>query len=505
MHPVPNMMNGLPRGCLPSFLNIEMGIVWIFGSFWGHVVNEFLIKILAFLGMYFLLKMHFLKEEKNHIVVAFAALFFALIPTLGFAGLAEYGLPLLILAFLNLRKPDPSLYNYGLIALFAFYSFFVYSGMFALIALGLLGSWDIYANRKVNYRFFSGLAFLLFLYIGIEYQLIDLLFFEKNFHTHRVDFDFNPSLNEKGVVIVSLLNLFTGKYHSGNFPGFIFIPIGLAGLVYGFFQKNVQYKTVLLLFALACLTAFLTTIWDWSRLRILYENISIFRSVNFRRFHYFLPPLVVIFFATGISQFSSTRYFRHFFIVLVLVITGWLWRADQAFNHHLGDYHGFSKSEVGHWNFNQFYTLEPFSEIKDFIGQPQHSYRIACLGFQPAVAQYNGFFTLDSYQNNFPLEYRRKFTAMQAKEFQKSKATLENGNRCYLVSAEVANGEASDFHIKKWEIDTDILQELNCSYIISILQIDNSDELGFSLLKSFEGTHDFPKSYLYFVGKTEIP
>ncbi|MDA6131502.1 DUF6044 family protein, partial [Escherichia coli] len=57
----------------------------------------------------------------------------------------------------------------------------------------------------------------------------------------------------------------------------------------------------------------------------------------------------------------------------------------------------------------QFYAEEQFSAIKEYIGLPQEDYRVASIGLHPAIAQYNGFYTLDSYNNFYPLTYKYQF------------------------------------------------------------------------------------------------
>ena len=70
--------------------------------------------------------------------------------------------------------------------------------------------------------------------------------------------------------------------------------------------------------------------------------------------------------------------------------------------------------------FQEFYAEELFQEIDQFIGLPKSSYRVASIGLHPAVSQYNGFYTLDTYNNFYPLTYKYEFRKIITKELEKS-------------------------------------------------------------------------------------
>ena len=89
----------------------------------------------------------------------------------------------------------------------------------------------------------------------------------------------------------------------------------------------------------------------------------------------------------------------------------------------------------------EFYAEELFSQIKDHIGLPARDYRVASVGLHPAIAQYNGFYTLDSYNNFYPLHYKHEFRKIIENELEKNKQIRtyfdEWGGRCYLFTDEL--------------------------------------------------------------------
>ncbi len=90
-------------------------------------------------------------------------------------------------------------------------------------------------------------------------------------------------------------------------------------------------------------------------------------------------------------------------------------------------------------SYRAFYATNQFDAIKREIDRPTSTYRVASLGFHPAIAQYNGLQTIDGYVNFYPLSYKRQFRRIIEGELNKS-PTLRRyydtwGNRVYVFSA----------------------------------------------------------------------
>ena len=69
---------------------------------------------------------------------------------------------------------------------------------------------------------------------------------------------------------------------------------------------------------------------------------------------------------------------------------------------------------------------------------PVEDYRVASIGIHPAIAQYNGFYTLDTYNNFYPLSYKHEFRKIIEKELEKNKKIRNYfdawGGRCYFFT-----------------------------------------------------------------------
>ncbi|MCK4695469.1 MAG: hypothetical protein KAT74_06890, partial [Candidatus Cloacimonetes bacterium] len=165
--------------------------------------------------------------------------------------------------------------------------------------------------------------------------------------------------------------------------------------------------------------------------------------------------------------------------------------------------------------YKEFFSEKLFYEINDFIGRPQNEYRVVSLGIHPSIAQYNGFYTLDSYQNNYLLDYKDKFRKVIEKELGKSQAGKrwfdEWGNRCYLFSSELQprlseispwpvffeNIKEKENKIHNLEINSQALKELGGKYIFSTYEILNTRENDLELLNIFEREDSPWRIYLY--------
>ena len=147
--------------------------------------------------------------------------------------------------------------------------------------------------------------------------------------------------------------------------------------------------------------------------------------------------------------------------------------------------------------FKQFYDTTLFDEIhKQISTQPNYKTKTISVGIYPCVAEYNGFWTLDAYRVNYPVEYKHKFRTLIAPELNKSESLRKSfdewGSRCYVFSAMLEKqgnqylcGKKDNISIDKLEIDTVTLKDLDCDYVISAVNILNYQALGLDYVDSF--------------------
>lgn len=156
-------------------------------------------------------------------------------------------------------------------------------------------------------------------------------------------------------------------------------------------------------------------------------------------------------------------------------------------------------------SFREFYASDQFKQIKRFIGRPTDSYRVASIGLHPAIAQYNGFYTLDTYANIYPLKYKYQFRKIIAKELDKNPALKryfdEWGSRCYLFVDELGKHYAFKKSTKKkitnLELNTEAFKKMGGQYIFSSVPIMNAEQNKLALLKRFSHPQSAWNIYVY--------
>lgn len=160
---------------------------------------------------------------------------------------------------------------------------------------------------------------------------------------------------------------------------------------------------------------------------------------------------------------------------------------------------------TGYISWKSYYAEDLMQKLDDAIGKDKSSYRIAHLGMSPAPALMHGFYTVDGYSNNYPLEYKHRFRKVIEKELEEVPETAVYydtwGSRCYLFNSESGNvwmlGKHQKIVYQDLRFDIDALKNLGCSYIFSCGVIENADELGLNLLGYYETDSSYWGVWLY--------
>jgi len=235
-----------------------------------------------------------------------------------------------------------------------------------------------------------------------------------------------------------------------------------------------------LLLGLGILISFWYGFWFSSFWIPLKQDFTILQIFQFSRFNWLHPLIYFLLFAVALRVINDSLHFNErqlgkiLAIVLillqltVLLPNNWATVSMDTANHDAITY-------------RQFYAEDLFQNIEDDIGLDQASYRVINIGFHPAIAQYNGFYTLDGYSNNYPLEYKHRFRNIISNELDKN-PSLEDyfdymGSRCYVLVDELGlnfvNTKDSSTVINNLELNITALYEMNCSYIFSAVNITN--------------------------------
>ncbi|MFZ0444563.1 MAG: DUF6044 family protein [Bacillus sp. (in: firmicutes)] len=491
---IPQVMNG---NLLRNAFGTEWsGIVWLhalFPTMLAYAISQTITRVFAFMGMYLLLRDHFLRSDEWIMISVGTALTFALTPFWPSGMLSTLGMPLALWAFLHIRNGRISWREYAVFTLLPLYSSIVLGMFFFLFAMGVLWINDVIKRKKHVIGFLIALIYMSLVYMIVEYRLVYSFIFDGDPNS-RDDY-FHTTLSLARVIRLTFKNYVFGHTHVMTIHAFIVLPVLFIALLI-IWKKGwwKQEKLFVYLFILNFLLSLWYAFWFFKGWEPLTEKFHFMNTFNFARFH-FLRPLVI--YASFALALKVMWQFHHWWkpIVSLCIIAQivQLVPFNEEIAHH-------QKPSV-----KEFYDVELFSEIKEHIGLPQDEYRVASIGLHPAIAQYNGFYTLDSYNNFYPLTYKYQFRKIIEKELAKNKEIRtyfdEWGGRCYLFTAELGKHymfkKSSKKKLKTISLQTDVFKEMGGRYIFSAIPIINEDENKLRLEKEFTTKKSAWKIYLY--------
>lgn len=501
---IPNMMHGIPRAAFRTGLNLEVLSFWLLPPYTAQVVNSAVIHGIGFWGMYALLCRYVLAEPPWAVTQVAVALLFALVPCSVVHGASVTGQPLLLFAFFNLLTRQPRWYDWLIIILFPFYSFFVWAGLFICVALGVIGVVSMVRNRAINWAYVTGLAALSGLYCLSEWQMI-YSFLAKTYVSHRTEYDYARLLPLSVVDSFrrSVQLLVKTQYHSGAFVTIGILVVATWAAFRAFRRGNaIEAKLIVLLMGTGVVICLINGFYRYPAVWL--GPGSILQVFQFDRFYFLLPLLWLYVFALALRRFTPNGWLNRLFLVgqfAVMVLANDEWRIN------LGKITGRLDDEQ-YPTYRAFYAPTMFDAIRAYIGRPAVSYRVVSIGMHPAVALYNGFYTFDSYQNNYLLSYKHAFRPVIAAELDKAPAIRTYydayGCRCYTFSAElgmskesVMCGKHQNRSIHHLSLNTEALRALGGQYVLSAVPIRNADQNQLRLERTFTDSDSYWKVWLY--------
>lgn len=484
---IDQVFNGIPLYDVYATYDIPLIIFQIFDMYYGYVVNKLLVSLIGFWGMFLLLRQHFLPSSYSNTqyITVGVSLIFALLPFWSFSA-HVLGLPFVLFAFLNLRKYNKRIYNYIIIILFAFYSSLVLSGIFLLIILFFILVYDIIKYKKMNWAFFGGLVCLASAYI-VSHAFIIYGFLFNDVESHRFEF-YQESIGFKAAVFDTLKVFLFGQYHAHSLHILYVIPVSFI-LVIGYKSFN---KTVKLIFTFIILTSLFYGFKDFHIIKPILEKITNIIPIQLQRFHFLHPMFWYILLA--VTLFWAAKRVKYSKILIYSVLISQL--AFVIMHHEIW-------ANRYQPNYKEFYSEETFTKIKNVIDKPVDSYKVISIGIHPAIAQYNGFSTLDGYFTSYPLKYKHEFRKVIENELNRDeslKKYFDNwGSRCYAFSSEIG----MDFVKNKKNLidylkyDFQQLKAMGGEYVFSATPINESLNTDLKLVERINLTNNYWDIYLY--------
>lgn len=549
----PEIMNGLPAaGAVPPAPLFVLFYV-VFEPFTAFMFSQWVIYLVAFLGMYLLL----LKLTGREFISFSVAVIFMLLPFYPVYGLCIPGQPLLLFAVFSLwgrEEQEKQLFSkntffyYMLIIFYGTASSLVLVGFACLLLLGFFALFKSIAALRLKKRIpcspWISLGVLLITYIVTNWGLIrQVLFPDATYVSHKTEMMLSPQ---------SFPDYFkeaftTGISYAQSYHTILFFLILLCLLLFflQFLNKKATidnrnillllYKAFLILLFIFITSLFYAFYHGSFITGIRNASEGILKTFNLDRVCWLLPTawcilagylfsFIASLWENTMNSAQSAETPSHsqatqFSISLrksclkqgIILVTLCIWGVTVLLHSPLRP--NLSKLLKGEdyyaLDWNNFFAEDIFSQIEAAIGMPKESYHVISIGIYPAAAAYNGFYCLDGYSNNYPLEYKHAFRQIMEGELNKSdyvRDFFDNwGNRCYITTAEQANYYTFE---KKWnsviydlDLNMDKLKEMNCKYIFSAAYLMNAEEKGLTLLQGapFETDNSWYHIYVYVV------
>ena len=513
---VPQIMGGIPRSNMISDLNFIMFLFEIINPFWAYAINHILVHVIAFFGMYLFTSQYLLTDQNrdvNSILINLGVSFaFSVLPFYTMHGLSVAGQPLLLYSYLNIANEKGKYTDYLTLLVFPFYSFLFLGGAILIVELFLVFLYFLIIKKRFVRKAF--LVWLIFsvLFLIVEHDFIRALLYNPNAISHRSEWNLNTISSPVSEAVKNIVAMFLhGQYHASSHHE-IFLFISLLVILISF-REVWNKKLILLLLLLQSIIAVVYGLYTWDKLIPIKSFWGIFSSFNWGRFHWLSPFIwYCLFFLLLMAIYKSLRFGGKLKGILIFSLLIIQVAINLAYNPEYGSYinryisiPNVSNEEI---TYRQFFSENLFTKIKDAINLPQEEYRVASIGIHPSIAQYNGFYTLDGYQNYYPLAYKQQFRRIIAQELGKSKVWQEYfddwGSRCYLFSSEIPDFLSTKEKgriIHHLEIDTQAFTDLGGRFIFSAAEIENYKEENLKFVGVFDAKDSVWRIYVYEVEK----
>lgn len=388
----------------------------------------------------------------------------------------------------------------------------------------VLGFWVIalvyaLAKKKKNQWFPIGFAVLFAIYVLVNRALIrEILFGTGSYISHREEM-----VSSATPFFETFWNVFQNSaQHAPSLHKYLILPIVLF-LILGAFCKKEEtdrniYKAAvinfLFLIAIALFYAFchLTAVVDWKK-----NATGFLHYFQMHRVYWLYPAAWYLEFAwaaavpwrTKVPHMDARMRVGKLAVILICLLpTLQLLKVNSGMYLNVNQLNNGS-GITGYISWESWFAEDLMQEIDDAIGRDKSTYRVAHLGISPAPSLMHGFYTVDGYSNNYPLEYKHRFREVIAAELEKNEEVRVYfdlwGNRCYLFNSITGNymqlKKGNTLVYEGLEFDMDALRELGCEYLFSGAEIGDAERLGLELVGYYETDDSYWGIWVYCIMK----
>ena len=489
---LPNILGGIPRNTYPPGHSLAYFFIHLFGMFHGYVLLSFCLSLIGFVGMHNWVKQTYPNAAPG--LPWAAAVLFSWIPFFPTFGTAVMGLPWLWLSFRRLHRNQAKPLDPAIWFVFPFTASFIWTAILFALAWGFLLLFQVKKSFQFSALIWgSALAWALGL-LCAHYPSFALMF--SGFESHRQEYlPYPDGPPEPLGQLQSLVQMaLFSHYHVGTL---VTLPILLLlFLAWPNLPKRSKY-TAFVLFLVLIFQAFYPSLEF-----LLFQHIDVIRSLRLDRLSPVFPFLwIVLLVDSSLAIWNQIPHRRLAFMVWagMLIVTGL--GNDQNLQN--------LRKAIGKDimpSYRNYLAADQMKKIQWFIGKPLPAYRVASLGLSPSIAQFNGFYTVDGLQSQYPLQQKHRLGNIMKAELLKSencRRYFQNwGNRAYLFSAELGcsfqaihQGKAKRGQIQNLELNPKAMHEAGLNYLLSAVILPPSN--AYRLLRSFHNGDSWWTIHLY--------
>lgn len=506
----PEMLNGVNASGMQPSAVLFLPLYRLISARTAFLTQYIICFLLAFSGMYLLVK----EITDSSILAMIAGGCFCVLPLYPVYGLSEFGIPLILYGALCLWKQKNVIWGLLITVVFGLTSHLVYTGYV------VLGFWVIalvyaLAKKKKNQWFPIGFAVLFAIYVLVNRTLIrEILFGTGSYISHREEM-----VSSATPFFETFWNVFQNSaQHAPSLHKYLILPIVLF-LILGAFCKKEEtdrniYKAAvinfLFLIAIALFYAFchLTAVVDWKN-----NATGFLHYFQMHRVYWLYPAAWYLEFAwaaavpwrTKVPHMDARMRVGKLAVILICLLpTLQLLKVNSGMYLNVNQLNNGS-GITGYISWESWFAEDLMQEIDDAIGRDKSTYRVAHLGISPAPSLMHGFYTVDGYSNNYPLEYKHRFREVIAAELEKNEEVRVYfdlwGNRCYLFNSITGNymqlKKGNTLVYEGLEFDMDALRELGCEYLFSGAEIGDAERLGLELVGYYKTDDSYWGIWVY--------
>ncbi len=479
-----NALTNLPISSYTSYYDISLTSFYLFGIYWGYVINKIVIALVAYYGM-FLFVNNFLFAKKDIKVSFLAAILFAVQPFWGVTFSVAI-LPLMFYGFFTfLYKKNIAWHSWLIMIIVPFCSSLFLTGIFCIVIFTLLLAIKMYKQKKLNYTAILALIVQVLFYVISHWPIISTYLF--GFVSHRVN-DVTVT-NADSFVFKHIVEEFLyGSNFTHSCHKFLIIPIVVVLFYLGKYKRLQKIYFALLGFII--LSTLFHCVYTWGgfvNLKILIRKII---PITPDRFYWLQPFCWYLLLAIVFYYLKNAKLVgKYLLLCLAFFQLAYLFKQNEAITNRKLP------------SVKAFYATQLFAKIEQKIAKPKTSYRVASIGIFPNIALHNGFYTIDGFLVNYPLGYRQQFLKIMEPSNPLKDINDGSSNQCYLYNTVTKDNmfiqKNNTLVVNDLGYNFNQMKNLGAQYIFSTVQLTFTQNSPLEFIEKFDDENTCWSIYLY--------